>query len=164
MQEGRENGKTEATELKMNKAVCYVDGSFDPEKKKYAYGCVLINTDGSIEELCGSGDNEAALLQRNVSGEMIASMLSVKWAIAKGYSAIDIYYDYSGIECWVTGAWKAKNDLTKKYRDWMQSKEKQIKISFFKVTAHSSDRYNDRADKLAKQGLLMDPGLPEIKV
>ena len=166
MQESRENCKTETAELTnmKNKAICYVDGSFDPEINRYAYGCVLINDDGKIEELCGSGNNEEALLQRNVSGEMIASMLSVRWALAKGYSAINIYYDYSGIECWVTGAWKAKNNLTQQYRDWMRTQGLQIKISFCKVMAHSNDKYNERADKLAKQGLLKEPGLPKINV
>ena len=145
-------------------AVCYVDGSFNPEVNRYAFGCVLINDDGSIEELCGSGNNQEALLQRNVSGEMIASMLSVKWAIKKGYRRIDIYYDYSGIENWVTGAWKAKNKLTGDYRDWMKKRAEQIDIRFFKVTAHSHDQYNERADKLAKEGLTKEPGLPEIVV
>ena len=58
----------------------YVDGSFNPQVNKYAYGCVLIKEDGSIEELCGSGNSPDALKQRNVSGEMIASMLSVQYA------------------------------------------------------------------------------------
>ncbi len=149
---------------KIRTAVCYVDGSFNPELNKYAYGCVLINDNGSVEELCGSGNNPDALLQRNVSGEMIASMLSVKWALLNGYKRIDIYYDYSGIEQWVTGGWKAKNKLTQDYRDWMRAQKEKIDIRFFKVIAHSKDEMNERADKLAKEGLLKNPGLPEIVV
>ena len=45
----------------------------------------------------------------------------------------------------------------------MRSHEKDIMISFKKVEAHSNDKYNDMADKLAKQGLLKDPGFPELK-
>ena len=166
MQESRENRKAEVPESAKlrDRAICYVDGSFNPDVNKYAYGCVFINDDGSIDEYCGSGNDEVALKQRNVSGEMIASMLSVSLAIARGYSSLDIYYDYSGIECWVTGEWKAKNELTQKYRDWMRSKKQRIGIEFHKVQAHSHDEYNERADKLAKQGLLKAPGLPEIKV
>lgn len=143
-------------------AKAYVDGSFNPDIGRYAFGCVLFHPDGEIEELCGSGDSPDALAQRNVSGEMIAAMLSVKWAKINGYDSIDIYYDYSGIECWVTGAWKAKNDLTRKYRDAMQNWGRTVKISFSKVAAHTNDTYNERADKLAKQGLEKEPGLPEI--
>ena len=166
MQESRQNREAETESAAINakrKAVCYVDGSFNSELNKYAYGCILINDDGSCEEYCGSGNDPDALLQRNVAGEMIASMLSVKLALVRGYSELEIFYDYSGIECWVTGAWKAKNNLTQSYRDWMRGKMDRISISFSKVTAHSNNKYNDRADKLAKEGLLKNPGLPEIK-
>ena len=146
----------------MKRIVAYVDGSFNPEVNKYAYGCVLIDNDEVVDELCGCGQDPEALKQRNVSGEMIASMLSVQYALKNGYAGVDIYYDYSGIECWVTGAWKAKNDLTKRYRDWMNDKKSRIDINFFKVIAHSNVKYNEMADKLAKYGLTMDPGLPEI--
>ena len=164
MYEGRKNGETETKSAIIGKkAVCYVDGSFNPEINKYAYGCVLVNEDGTYEGFNGSGNDPEALLQRNVAGEMIASMISVKLAITRGYTNLEIFYDYSGIECWVTGAWKAKNVLTRKYRDWMRSQMSKIDISFKKVTAHSNNKYNDMADNLAKEGLLKEPGVPEIK-
>lgn len=146
----------------MSNVKAYVDGSFNPSVNKYAYGCVLFHEDGEIEELCGSGNSQDALAQRNVAGEMIASMLSVRWAILNGYDSLEIYYDYSGIECWVTGAWKAKNELTQKYRDSMRNWGNQIKISFSKVEAHTNVKYNELADKLAKKGLEMPVGLPQI--
>ena len=145
------------------KAVCYVDGSYNPALARYAYGCVCFHPDGEMEEYCGSGNDPEALLQRNVSGEMIAAMLAVKWALINGYDELEICYDYSGIECWVSGTWKAKNDLTKKYRDFMRSREDRVKIVFRKIEAHSNDTYNEMADKLAKTGLEKEPGLPEIE-
>jgi len=143
-------------------AKCYVDGSFNPSIGKYAFGCVMIHENGVIEEYKGSGNNPDALSQRNVAGEMIASMLAVKWAIINEYEKVEIYYDYSGIECWVTGAWKAKNELTQKYRDWMRARKNNLEIEFFKVAAHTNDKYNEMADKLAKEGLLTECGIPEI--
>ena len=144
------------------KAVCYVDGSYNPQVAKYAFGCVCFHPDGEIEEYNGSGNNPDALKQRNVAGEMIASMLSVRWALLNEYDELEICYDYSGIECWATGVWKAKNALTQKYRDFMQDKAKKIKISFTKVEAHTNVKYNEMADQLAKDGLEKEPGLPEI--
>ena len=144
------------------KAVCYVDGSFNPKMEKYAFGCVCFHPDGEIEEYCGSGNDPEAVKQRNVAGEMIASMLVVRWAIINGYDELEICYDYSGIECWVTGAWKAKNDLTKKYSAYMKDKLDRIKISFTKIEAHTKVEYNELADKLAKAGLEKEPGIPEI--
>lgn len=146
----------------MRCAKSYVDGSFNPEINKYAFGCVMIHENGDTEEYCGSGNNPDALQQRNVAGEMIASMLAVKWALANGYEELTIFYDYSGIECWVTGSWKAKNELTRKYRDWMQAKSRELNIFFKKVAAHTNDTLNERADKLAKEGLQKDCGIPEI--
>ena len=144
------------------KATCYVDGSFNPKLQKYAFGCVCFHPDGSTEEYCGSGNSEDALKQRNVAGEMIASMLAVKWALINGYDELEICYDYAGIEAWVTGAWKAKNDLTAKYRDYMRERSENVKLSFTKIEAHTNSTYNEMADKLAKQGLTKDPGIPEI--
>lgn len=150
------------SEIIYSKPTAYVDGSFSPELGKYAFGLVLIHPNGQIEEKCGSGDNPEAVKQRNVSGEMIASMLSVKWATVNKYSDLDIYYDYSGIECWATGAWKAKNELTQKYRDFMQKAMARLNVRFFKVEAHTNVKYNEMADKLAKKGLNRPVGLPDI--
>lgn len=144
-------------------AKAYVDGSFNPQIGKYAFGCVLFHPDGETEELNGSGNSEEGVKQRNVAGEMIAAMLSVRWAIINGYDRLEIYYDYSGIECWVTGAWKAKNELTQKYRDAMRKWQENVSISFTKVEAHTNDTYNEQADRLAKAGLEKEPGLPPIK-
>ncbi len=145
------------------KATAYVDGSYSQKHGKYAFGCVCFHPDGQMEEYCGSGNDPEALKQRNVSGEMIASMLAVKWAVVNGYSELEICYDYSGIECWVTGAWKAKNDLTVKYRDYMRSKQDKLKLSFTKIEAHTHVTYNELADELAKKGLEKETGIPEIK-
>ena len=123
---------------------------------------MCFHPDGETEEYCGSGNNPDALKQRNVAGEMIASMLAVRWAIVNEYDELEICYDYSGIECWVTGAWKAKNELTSRYRDFMRDKENRVKITFTKVEAHTNNKYNEIADKLAKAGLEKEPGLPDI--
>lgn len=140
----------------------YVDGSFDPAIGRYAYGCVLFHPDGTVEELSGCGDDPEVALQRNVSGEMIASMLAVKWARVNGYSRLAIYYDYVGIEAWAVGTWKAKNKLTSSYRDTMRRWMENVNVEFHKVAAHTADRYNEQADRLAKSGLLKEPGLPDI--
>lgn len=144
------------------KATAYVDGSFNPAVQKYAFGCVCIRPDGSTEEFNGSGDNPDALRQRNVAGEMIASMLALKWAYTNHYDELEICYDYAGIEAWYTGAWKAKTDLTRQYREYMHRFEGCVSLKFTKITAHTGDTFNERADRLAKAGLEKPAGLPEI--
>jgi len=140
----------------------YVDGSFNEALGKYAFGCVFITSEGTVYVTCGNGDNPESLKQRNVTGEMLGAMYAVQCARLSGYKAIDIYYDYSGIEDWVTGAWRSKTDLTKKYSEAMRRWGESIRISFHKVAAHTKVKYNELADEMAKKGLTDADGVPAI--
>ena len=91
---------------------------------------------------------------RNVAGEMLGAMNAVQWAKEHGYPAVELRYDYEGVEKWVTGVWRAKTPLTSKYAAHMQEAAEQIKISFCKVAAHTGNHYNEEADQLAKSALL----------
>lgn len=142
--------------------VAYVDGSFDKKVKRYSFGCVLITPDGEIGEWSGNGDNPESLALRNVTGEMLGAMFAVKWCIKNDYPAVDIRYDYSGIEMWATGRWKTNNPLTQKYAAYMRQNGQRIKISFTKIAAHTGNYYNEMADKLAKKALTEGNGIPEI--
>ena len=147
------NNVKEVIEHNDNSVIAYVDGSFDSTRMIYSYGCVIINPDNTIQEFSGNGNNKENAKLRNVTGEMLGAMHAVKYAIESGYKAIEIRYDYAGIEQWVTGNWKAKNELTKKYVNAMKAWKKSIKISFTKVAAHTNVEYNERADQLAKAAL-----------
>lgn len=133
--------------------VAYVDGSFNPTAGRYGYGCVLFAPDGERTELFGGGDNPETARIRNVGGEMLAAMHAVQWAMKGGFRAVEIRYDYQGIEMWATKKWKRNNDLTRAYSDTMEKWGARIAISFKKVKGHSGDNWNDRADKLAKMGV-----------
>lgn len=143
--------------------VAYVDGSFDEKIGKYAFGCVIITPSGEIIRESGNGDNPESIVLRNVTGEMLGAMFAVKWCDKNGYSAIKIYYDYMGIEKWTTGEWKAKNSLTQKYVEFMRESGRKLNISFKKITAHTGNKYNEEADKLAKAALADGNGIPKIK-
>ena len=138
----------------MKEVTVYVDGSFEPSVNKYAYGCVIIDGGEVAEKLSGTGNDPNVAKIRNVAGEMLGAMNAVKWAKAQGYEKITIYYDYSGIEMWATGGWKAKNKYTQGYAEYMRNAAAKVKISFRKIAAHTGDKYNEMADKLAKAALL----------
>jgi viroplasmin and RNaseH domain-containing protein len=135
------------------KLTAYVDGSFSKDKGKYAFGCVFIFPDGHIEKMNGSFNDALGLASRNVSGEMQGALHAVQFAIDQGFEAVDIYYDYAGIEMWATGQWKTNNPLTKAYAGEMQNLSNKISIFFHKVAAHTGVEYNELADKLAKEAL-----------
>ena len=146
-----------------NQIIAYVDGSFDADIGKYAFGCIIITPNGEVIRESGNGDNPDSIALRNVTGEMLGAMFAVKWCDKNGYSAIEICYDYLGIEKWATGEWKAKNSLTKKYANFMKENSDKLNISFKKIAAHTGNKYNEEADKLAKAALTNGKGIPKIK-
>ena len=141
-------------EVPENMVIAYVDGSFEKSIGRYAFGCVLLTPDGQEIRESGSGSDPAGVAIRNVAGEMLGAMNAVKWAQENGYPAVEIRYDYEGVEKWVTGVWRAKTLLTSKYAAHMQEAGKKIQISFCKVAAHTGNHYNEEADQLAKIALL----------
>lgn len=157
------NNEMDIVEGSPNQVVAYVDGSYDEKIGRYAFGCIIITPNGDIIKESGNGDNPESLAIRNVAGEMLGAMFVVKWCEKNGYSSIDIRYDYSGIEMWATGSWKAKNVLTQKYAEFMQESAKKIKITYTKIEAHSGNYYNEEVDKLAKEALKEGKGIPKIK-
>lgn len=141
--------------------LAYVDGSYDDSLKKYAFGCVFLLADGRIYTQYGNGDNEQSLQHRNVTGEMLGAMYAVKFAMMNGFRGIELRYDYQGIEKWVTGEWRSKTELTKKYANAMREWGRGIEIRFTKVAAHTNVRYNELADRMAKTGLTEGKGVPK---
>lgn len=151
------------SEQKGAKLLTYVDGSYDDSLKKYAFGCVFLLEDGRIYTEFGNGDNPQSLRHRNVTGEMLGAMYAVRVAMLNDFRAVEICYDYEGIEKWVTGEWRSRTELTQKYAASMREWSKSIAISFRKVAAHTNVKYNEMADRLAKKGLVDGNGVPKVR-
>ena len=144
--------------------LAYVDGSYDNSLPRYAFGCVFILPDGRIYTEYGNGDNPDSLKLRNVTGEMLGAMFAVRFAMKNGFKKLEIRYDYQGIEKWVTGEWKSKTELTRKYAEAMRGWSRAVEIHFTKVAAHTNVEFNELADQLAKTGLVKGNGVPPIRL
>lgn len=129
----------------------YVDGSYNSNKKAYGSGVVIIKDEEVIKEMSIIGNNSSWAEMRNVAGEIKAAILAMNYAASKGYKSITIFYDYQGIESWATGEWKAKKECTKSYKEYFDEISKIIDVSFIKVKAHSGNKYNNMADRLASE-------------
>lgn len=140
-------------ELKENEAMAYVDGSFDLEHFTYSYGVVFITREGK-ETFSGREEDEELAEMRNVSGEIKGAMVAMELAIKKGKTTLYLHYDYTGIENWALGNWKTNKDGTKKYKEFYDSIKDRLKVEFIKVKAHSGVKYNEEADKLAKEAII----------
>ncbi len=131
----------------------YVDGSFMVHKGNYSYGFLVVKNNEILFEKNGIGHEEEAIALRNVSGEVEGAMKATEYAISKGYKDIVLCYDYQGIESWALGTWKRNNKITQNYHAFMQEKFNEINIIFKKIKGHSGNKFNDRADILAKNAL-----------
>ena len=133
----------------------FVDGSFDEKNNKYSYGFVIVDnkTKENIYEEKGIGKNIEAAKMRNVAGEIKGVMQAMSFCKNNNIKEITICYDYIGIEAWINGTWKCKNSFTKAYFLYMQQSFLSVKFFFRKIKSHSNDKWNDKADELAKKAL-----------
>lgn len=135
----------------------YVDGSYDASSGRFSCGVVIVETDAAGQsettELKSAFDDADASAQRNVAGEIMGSKLAIDYCLRNDIKSVEIYHDYEGIGAWADGRWKANNELTRGYREYVQEARKSIEITFVKVKGHSGNKYNDIADRLAKEAL-----------
>ena len=133
-------------------AVAYVDGSYDIKTGRFSYGVVFF-ANGSEMHINRAFRHGELSSMRNVAGEIMGSGEAMKRAREMGIKKLTIYHDYEGIAKWCTGQWQAKKKWTRKYKAFYDEVSKDVEINFVKVTGHSGDKYNDLADKLAKEAL-----------
>ena len=152
----QESTITKGTDSQENdeRVYIYVDGSFMEHKGNYSYGLVVVKNNEVLYEDNGVGYDSEAVALRNVSGEVEGAMKAVDYAISKGYNEVVIGFDYQGIESWALGTWKRNNRITQNYNAFMNDRMKKINISFKKIKGHSGNKFNDRADALAKDALV----------
>ena len=113
----------------------YIDGSFDRAYKIYGSGVVIVDGENKYQFKHAGNKEEYAELH-NVAGEIEAAKFVMWYAVDKKIPEITIFYDYEGIESWVTGEWKAN-----------------LKLNFIKVKAHTGVELNELVDSLAKEAI-----------
>lgn len=135
-------------EEQTNRAVAYVDGSYNQNNGKCGWGVVFFDGDAEPEFFSGFVYGGSW----NVSGEIYAALEAVRKALNYGCSDITIFYDYTGIANWVTGAWGTKKPETRAYAEEMHRLMEFIPVHFSHVKAHTGNKWNEKADELAKSG------------
>lgn len=141
------------TENQTEYAYAFTDGSFNEANGKYGFGGFLVDNHGIKHIIQGNGCNPEFALMRNVAGEILGAECAIMMAISLGIKDLIIYYDYSGVECWAKGMWKANKPKTKEFADFVRSSEKLLNISFKHVKAHTGIEGNEQADRLAKEAV-----------
>ncbi|MCI0472804.1 MAG: reverse transcriptase-like protein [Ignavibacteria bacterium] len=124
-----------------------VDGSFMNGTTGWAY---IIRKDGKVKHKdSGTISLPGQKNSHQVAGEIKAVMECVKYCREKGIHNLTLYYDMKGLEQWAKGRWKTNTFITKSYREYM--KNQMISIDWIKVSSHTGVKWNEEADRLAKQ-------------
>ena len=134
-----------------NHLIAYIDGSYDKYNQSVGSGGIMF-LNGNKETFSFGTKDEKYTEFWNVSGELLAAMHVMEYALTHGISKCSLYYDYMGIEMWATKRWKRNNALTQQYAAFYDSIKNRVRIHFHKVAAHTGDTYNEMADVLAKKG------------
>ena len=127
----------------------YVDGSFDKETARFAYGVIMLDGDNTVAMMSAADDDPELASMHNVAGEIKGAEAAIQFCLDHGVKELTIFHDYEGIAKWPLGLWKANKLGTQAYRDFYKEAVKSMKITFVKVKGHSGNKYNDMADKLA---------------
>lgn len=131
-------------------AVAYVDGSY--YKGVFACGAVLFYQGGQVEFSEKFHDAGLAAMH-NVAGEIMGALTVIRYCLEQGIPALEIHHDYEGVAKWALGMWKANKPGTIAYAAACREAMEKLDLTFVKVKGHSGDKYNDMADRLAKQAL-----------
>ncbi len=134
----------------------YVDGSYRKEQNRFSYAAILFFRGEELHRTGSDTDPELAEMH-NVAGEIRAAEEAMRFALEHGAHTLHLYHDYAGIACWCTGAWKAGKPGTLRYRQFYQrAMQNGLTVHFHKVEGHSGNRYNELADRLAREALEID--------
>ncbi len=145
-------GNGGAKKQEETQAVAYVDGSYDAAEKAFSYGIVLFYGGQEMHFSQKCMDQELASMH-NVAGEIKGAEAAIQYCLDNHISSVTIYHDYEGIAKWCNGDWQAKKAGTIAYARFYREASSKVYVKFVKVKGHSGDKYNDLADKLAKEAL-----------
>lgn len=141
--------------------VAFCDGAFDSSRNRYSYSACIIDEQLVEHNVCGSAKNEKYISSANIIGEILGAINAMDWAVSNGYEKLKLYHDYEGLSKWVSGEWKAKSSAAQMYLAIYSDKYADLLyVDFEKVKGHSNNKYNDKADELAKRALADNARVP----
>nr|WP_052356556.1 ribonuclease H family protein [[Clostridium] dakarense] len=148
-----EGNKVIISKNQENSIEAYVDGSYEHSLRAYGSGVVMIKDNIVQNTYSIKGEDESLVSMRNVAGEIEAAKIAMAYCISNNIENLTLYFDYEGIEKWCIGVWKTNKEGTKEYKKFYDSIKDKLNVKFVKVKAHSGDKYNEEADKLAKAAI-----------
>lgn len=143
----------------------YVDGSYYKKTPNVTYGGVVVVQDKSTpyEKIHVvrhvKTEQKEFVSANNAGGELIAALVGIIDACQivsteTGNHQINIYYDYKGVKEFLSGGeYQARKKGPQLYVGSIAAICKanpNVELKFHKVLAHSGNKFNEVADKIAK--------------
>ncbi len=138
----------------------YTDGACSNNPGPGGWGAIILLPEGK-EEVSGYEEETT-----NNRMELKAVISALKVALMLDYKRIDVYSDSAyvvnavkqkWIRKWEFNGWKTTSKQDVKNRDLWETLSKLLKkhkrINLIKVKGHSGNKYNERADVLAKRAI-----------
>jgi ribonuclease HI len=126
---------------------CIHNGGGEDMQLGWAY--LIRKEDQELHRANGNDIPPEASQHRNVAGEILAVLKALDWCDAQGITSATIYFDYQGLQAWVSGAWEARTPYTKAYVESVKAHG--IDIQWEKVLAHSGEIFNEIVDEMARE-------------
>lgn len=128
----------------------YIDGSYSKKGGCYSWGGFICAA-GHHYIIQGSGSNPEYLKYRNIAGETIGALQILFTAQRLQIRELNLYFDYAGIENWISGEWKANTKLTQHYQQTTELMQDCVSVHYEKLAGHTGIEGNEIADYLAKE-------------
>lgn len=136
--------------------VIYTDGSYleDGFASGTGYAFVVLQDGERAFQRTGPAVSDGS---RNVAGELEAVIQALTLCLEMGWKTPLFKHDYEGVAHFATGAWKAKQANSIRYRKAVQQyRELGISPTFLWVRGHSDTYWNNVVDELAKTAARQD--------
>jgi ribonuclease HI len=119
------------------------DGAYFKEKSVITWGAIMYDNEfkNKLHEFVGYTTNQYHMRFAQVYGELEAIRGALAWVVENVETPTEIifHYDYEGVRSWALDYWKANNELTISYKNFMfefAQNHPNIKLTFVKVDAH----------------------------
>lgn len=129
----------------------FTDGSFNGTNSSWAY-VIIDDKENIIKQDKGILDGKINSMHQ-IGGEIFAVQNAVFYCKENNLKC-EIHHDYIGIKHWVADIWgekpwKAKNEWTKAYREFILN-NKEVIHSMVWVKSHADNKWNNFIDKIVK--------------
>ncbi|MCH7253551.1 ribonuclease H family protein [Clostridioides difficile] len=127
--------------------IAYISGSYSEKLNKYGSGVAICRHNGMVYEEWDNGENRAALLLKDIAGEIKAAIIAMREIKEMGVKKLIIVYNFEGISNLINKSRKAENETEETYVNYYEENIKDYVDVDFK---HIDNCFNEAMYGMAK--------------